>query len=188
MKEKQNLYQGVSCAAWGCVFLYFNINLGALNILPEFVGYLLFLASISLLKEEMRDMALLRPLTIVLAVWYGIQWGMKCLEIPMGQVFLILSLIAGVAELYFNFQFFTDFAAIAVKYQQPEDTLDKEFIKWRTVQTVLLTVITVMSFWCEIDEESWMLTVLSVLMILGLVAGICLMATLFSLRSRLKTE
>lgn len=46
MTERKTLYDGVSNAAWGYFFLYFNINLGAVNILPRFVGWLLFLAAI----------------------------------------------------------------------------------------------------------------------------------------------
>lgn len=181
MREKQNLYQGVSHAAWGCVFLYFNINLGTVNILPKFVGYLLFLSAITLLREEQRDLALLRPLAIALAVWNGIQWGMECFAIPTGKSLMLLALIANVVELYFNFQFFTDFAALAAKYQQPEDELDKRLLKWRTVQTVVFTLLMVMENWNVSKGSVWMAVIVT-LMLAGLAAGLWLMTALFSLR------
>ena len=36
----QTLYQGVSHAAWGYFFLYFDVNLGPLNVLPDWAAYL----------------------------------------------------------------------------------------------------------------------------------------------------
>ena len=64
----QTLYQGVSHAAWGYFFLYFDVNLGPLNVLPDWAAYLLFLSAIHLLEGQRRDLALLRPLGWLLAV------------------------------------------------------------------------------------------------------------------------
>ena len=52
MMDKNNLYQGISKCAWAYFFLYFDINLGSVSILPDFVAFLLFLSAIGLLKEE----------------------------------------------------------------------------------------------------------------------------------------
>ena len=49
------LYRGVSHAAWGYLFLYLDVNLGTVSILPAFVGYLLFWSAISALEGEVRD-------------------------------------------------------------------------------------------------------------------------------------
>ena len=68
-------YTGVTRLAWGYFFLYFDFNLGPVSILPDFVGYLLFLSGIGLLQEERRDLALLRPLAILLAIWHTALWG-----------------------------------------------------------------------------------------------------------------
>ena len=52
MTDYQKLYSGISKAAWGYFFLYFNINFNNVSILPSFVGYLLFLSAINLLKGK----------------------------------------------------------------------------------------------------------------------------------------
>ena len=52
MTDYQKLYSGISKAAWGYFFLYFNINFNNVSILPSFVGYLLFLSVIKLLNNE----------------------------------------------------------------------------------------------------------------------------------------
>ena len=53
MTDCQKLFSGISKAAWGYFFLYFNININNVSILPGFVGYLLFLSAIRLLKEAL---------------------------------------------------------------------------------------------------------------------------------------
>ena len=74
MTDRETLYRGASHAAWGYFFLYIDINLGTLNILPDWAAYLLFLSAIRKLQGERRDLALLRPLGILLAVWNGADW------------------------------------------------------------------------------------------------------------------
>ena len=62
MTDRENLYKGLSHAAWGYFFLNFNFNLNNVSILPVFVGYILFFFAIKRLAEERRDLRLLRPL------------------------------------------------------------------------------------------------------------------------------
>ena len=74
MTDYQKLYCGISKAAWGYFFLYFNINFNNVSILPSFVGYLLFLSAIKLLKEEERELSLLHTLGVIMALWTGVEW------------------------------------------------------------------------------------------------------------------
>ena len=37
MTDRSSLYKGLSCAAWGYLFLCLDINLGTVSILPGFV-------------------------------------------------------------------------------------------------------------------------------------------------------
>ena len=181
MTDRQTLYTGVSRAALGYFFLYFNINLGRVSILPSFVAFLLFLSSINLLKEERRDLALLRPFGILLAIWHFAEWGLSWIGGTLDGRFEILGLMIGLASLYFHFQLFTDFAALAAKYQQPDDDLDRRLLRWRTIQTVLLTVMTLMAYPAQWFSDWWDYVVMA-MAVVYLIAGICLMAALFALR------
>ncbi|MDE6998163.1 MAG: hypothetical protein K2P04_09875, partial [Oscillospiraceae bacterium] len=69
MTDRENLYKGLSHAAWGYFFLNFDFYLGTVSIFPRFAGYLLFLSTIGKLAGERRDLLLLRPLCVLLAVW-----------------------------------------------------------------------------------------------------------------------
>lgn len=187
MTDRKTLYDGVSNAAWGYFFLYFNINLGAVNILPRFVGWLLFLAAIQKLKEERRDLALLRPLGVLLALWSGADWLAVCFGTGVGGHFPPLDMIVSVAEMYFHFQFLTDCAALAAAYQRPQDGLDRRFLRWRTVQTVLLTGMAIIMYAAEWLGEIWSYVPI-VMAVVYLTAGLCLMAALFALRRLFREE
>lgn len=181
MTDQQTLFTGVSRAAWGYFFLYFNINLGTVSLLPSFVGFLLFLSAIHLLQEEQRNLTLLRPLGIMLVIWHGINWGLSWFGGTLEGRFEVLSLIISLASLYFHFQLFTDFAELAAKYQQPEDALDRRLLCWRTIQTVLLTVMTLMAYPAQWFSDWWDYVVMA-MAVVHFIAGICLMMALFALR------
>ena len=39
--EPKKLAHAISLIAWGYLFLYFNVTLGTMNIIPNWVGYLM---------------------------------------------------------------------------------------------------------------------------------------------------
>lgn len=179
MTDWKALYQGVLQAAWGYFFLYFDFKLGTVSILPGFVGWLLLLSAIQHLSAERRDLALLRPLGVLLALWNGGDWLASWLGTTLNGRFLPLDLIVAAAALYFHFQLFTDFAALAAKHQQTGDTRDRSLLRCRTVQVLLTTATTLAA---NLPESGVRDLAVFILTLTGLVVGLCLMAQLFSLR------
>lgn len=74
MTDRQTMYGGLTCAAWGYFFLFFDFNLGTVSVLPAFAGYLMLRAAARDLSAERRDLSLLRPLLALLAVWAFGDW------------------------------------------------------------------------------------------------------------------
>lgn len=142
----EKLYRGVSHAAWAYFFLYFDINLGSINILPNFVCYLLLWSAIGCLEEEERDLTLLRPLCILLGVWAGADWAFTLLGGTLDGQFPPIDLLISVAAIYFHFQLFTDFARLAARYQPFGEGLDRRLLRLRTVHTLFLTVFAVLGY------------------------------------------
>lgn len=181
MTDRDTLYRGCSHAAWGYLFLNLDINLGTVSILPRFVGYLLFRAAIDELKESRRDLGLLRPLAAAMALWYGgdwlLSWGGGDLD---GRV-LFLDILVGVVGIYFQFQFLTDMAALAEASQPPGMDLDRRILRWRTVETVLLTAL---SFFVYVPESLGDIRALlaGALAVVYVIVGLCLMGAMFALR------
>ena len=125
MTDRETLYTGAGRAAWGYFFLYLDINLGSLNILPDWGAYLLFLSAIRLLAGERRDLGLLRPLGILLAAWHGADWALALFGGGVSGLWAPADVVIGVVQMYFHFQLLTDCAALAAAHQGPEEAVDR---------------------------------------------------------------
>ena len=187
MTDFNKLYSGLSRVAWGYFFTCFDINFGTVSILPSFVGYLLFLSAISYLKDEERELTLLRTLCVILAFWHGAQWLASWGSSSLDGLWQFADIIISVVNLYFYFQLITNLASIAAKYQPEGYTMDSRLLRYRTIQTVILTAILVIT-----NFHSWLLEIWSVvsivMMIAHVIVGICLMIALFKLRKCLPTN
>ena len=143
--ERETIYRGLSQAAWGYFFLHFDFNLGTVSIFPRFVGWLLLLSACGKLSGERRDLSLLRPLAILLAVWNVLDWLASWGGGDASGHILFLDLLIAAVNLYFHFQFLTDMAALAERYQPEGDDLDQRLRRRRTVYVVLITAIDVVT-------------------------------------------
>lgn len=187
MTDHQKLYSGISRAAWGYFFLYFNININTVSILPSFVGYILFLSAIGLLKGEERELSLLHTLGVILALWHGAQWLMSWMDMDLDGVWQFADIIISLANLYFHFQLLTNLASIAAKYQPEGYGQDEKLLRYRTLQTLMLTAIAIISCLYPWISEMWGYVSIG-LALVYLIAGICLMKALFDLRKCLPEE
>ena len=179
--ENENIYSGLSNAAWGYFFLHFDFNLGPISIFPRFVGWLL-LSACQKLSGERRDLALLKPLTALLAAWYGLDWLLSWGGGDVDGHFLFLDLLVAVAGLYFHFQFLTDMAALAKQYQPEDANLDRRLLRCRTVYVVLITLLALIgNLPIELLEHLGEYALIGMALI-ACIAAVMIMAALFKLR------
>lgn len=184
MTDRSSLYKGLSCAAWGYLFLNLDFNLGNVSILPRFLGWLLFLYTIDELKEERRDLALLRPLAILLALWTGADWLASWAGRDVDGLFQPLDLVIAAAQIYFQFQFLTDMAALARAClpHPEEELLSRRILLCRTVQVVLVTLFSFAAYVPSRLSNDVTGIIVMILAIAYCLLGIWLMISLFSLR------
>ncbi len=181
MIDRQKLYDGIGNAAWGYLFIYFNVNLGTLNILPAFVGYLLFHSAIRELCDEERELDLLNALVGILTLWHIAAWIGDLLSFDVGALIPIADIIVSVINVYFHFQLLTNLASIAAKYQPEGEELDRSILNCRTFQTVMLTAAIILLYITnQINAVSIYASI--GIAILYLIAGLIMMANLFDLR------
>ena len=181
MTDYQKLYTGIGRAAWGYFFIYFDINLNTVSILPSFIGYLLFLSAINHLYDEERELNLLRTLGIILTVWHIASWFASFGAIKLDGMLPAVDIIIGVVNIYFHFQLLTNLASIAAKYQSEDHEFDAKLLRYRTTQTVMLTAVIILGYLAKWQAE--LVTFVSVGMIIAyLIVAILLMKTLFDLR------
>ncbi len=186
MTDWENLYRGLSHAAWGYLFVTVDFNLNSVSVLPRFVGFLLFLSAINKLSEARRDLALLRPLCVLLAVWYFGDWLLSWGGGDLDGKFLFLDLLVTAAELYFYFQFLTDMAALAERFKPEESDLDRRLLRRRTAYTLMVTVGALAGELAGMQPwEGWP-WVFVPLAIAACIVALLIMADLFNLRGCLR--
>ena len=181
-QEYNDIYSGLSSAAWGYFFLHFDFNLNNVSIFPRFVGWLLLLAACTKLSGQRRDLALLRPLAVLLAAWHALDWLLSWGGGDVDGHILFLDLLVAVAGLYFHFQFLTDMAALAEQYQPGDAGLDGQLRRRRTVFVVLTTLFALPGNLLARLPEYWGEWVAIGMLVTALVAALMIMAALFRLR------
>lgn len=185
MMEYENRYNGIGKAAWGYFFIYIDFKINSVSLLPAFVGYLLFLSAINYLREDERELELLKPLGVILVLWHGLNWFGSFAGVSLDGMWQVAGILVGMVNLYFHFQLLTNLASVARKYQPEGYALDGELLRYRTVQTVMLTALIVIGHFFEwLGNFGTVASVLAV--IVYLVVGIALMKVLFEFRRCLR--
>lgn len=178
---KENLektIRAVGYIAWGYILIHLNVNIGTLNILPNWLGYLLVVAALPLLSGEVSSILLLRPLGIALTVWEAILWVLALIGIT--QSFYLLNVIAGVLFLYFHFQLLTNLAEAAGYWGCPQEGL----LKLRAVQTVFMTILYFLLCFPTLWEKYEQIPLL--LLAANIIVTIWICGTLFRLKGLLR--
>ena len=188
IQENRDVYSGLSNAAWGYFFLHFDFNLNNVSIFPRFVGWLLLLSACTKLAGVRRDLALLRPLSVLLAAWYALDWLLSWGGAGVNGHVLFLDLLTAVAGLYFHFQFLTDMAALAERYQPEDAGLDRRLRRCRTVFVVLTTLFSLLGDLSAVPTESWGEWAMIGMALAALIAAFLIMAALFRLRRCFREE
>lgn len=180
--DQKDLYDGLSHAAWGYFFLTFDFNLNTVSILPRFVGFCLLLSAITRLSGARRDLALLRPLCILLAGWNAIDWLLSWMGQDLDGRILFLDLLVAAAGLYFHYQFLTDMAALAEQFQPDGSELSGKICCRRTAYIVLITITALlMDLPAGLlgDGQEW---IILCVMAVACVAALLIITAMFSLR------
>ncbi|MBQ4650073.1 MAG: hypothetical protein IJB73_05165 [Firmicutes bacterium] len=144
---------------WGYIFMYLDVNLGTIDILPSWAGYLFILSALPVLSEYEKSAALLRNLAILLTGWAVLEWVMTIFGITsaagsMGTLINIAATIIGVVSIYFHFQMLTNLAEIAG--QLGLDERKERLLKLRTVNTILHTVLAIFSSLAFLQAFMWL--------------------------------
>lgn len=182
MDEPNQVYTGLSQAAWGYFFVTFDFNLNTVSILPRFVGWLLLLSAAGKLSAARRDLALLRPLCALLAAWSFGDWLLSWGGRDIDGLIPFLDLIVAAASLYFHFQFLTDMAALSECYQPEDDNLASRIRSHRTAYTLLVTAIALLQSLVQTVPWEWWPGIGVFAAVIACIVALMIMADLFHLR------
>lgn len=174
MTERERLGDAIKRIARGYILIHLNINLGTLNILPNWLGYILFYGALNVISEEEDSAKLLRPLAVLLGIWEALLWLLTLFGVSFDVP--LITLFAEVIGLYFHFQLLTNLASIAKKYDCPEQ---KRLLTLRTVRTLLITLLSLPLPWEKIQLAGVLIVIIHV------IVSIWITAVLYALRRSL---
>lgn len=178
MKEN-SLYGAIKKIAWGYVLIHVNFNLGTLNVLPNWAGYLLFLSAIPAIGEEDESVNLLKPLGRFICIAEVISWVNDLLGGVLNLY--IINIIIGVIALYFHFQLLTNLANVAREYECSQES---KILLLRTVKTILQTLFMIMSYTSLFTQDF----IVWSLLIVYLVIAVWICAVLFGFKNELEQK
>ncbi len=178
--NREALQNGLSKVAWAYILILLDINLNigrnTLDLLPDWVGYLLLLSAIPLLAPALRDLPLLRPFCVVLAAAEAVEWTAALLT---GQSllyrFLPVKALLTCLAMYVTFQLLTDLARLAEQEGLPAGRLRL----CRDLNVVIRAVLFLPLPW-----EEWMALAVA-LVVTGGIVCVMIAVQLFALRRRL---
>ena len=117
MTERKKLAAALGKVAWAYVFFYLDLNLFGLNVLPEWIGWLLIWNALSVIAPRIPTAGLLWTPVQIVCLWDMFSWlpgvlGLEDLRATAGLL-ETAALVMAVLSFWFHFQFFTDLAALA---------------------------------------------------------------------------
>ena len=169
MEQRDALRAAVRRIAWGFLVILLDINLGTIDVLPNWLGYVWMVRALPVLDRETPTAHLLDPLGVLLAAWAFIVWLFKIFGHTADWP--LPGLLATVIALYFDFQLLTNLSDIAAKYGWPRQ---KALLTLRSVQVLLLTgTYLLVAFFPNT-------TALTALVVVNLAVAIWICKTLFS--------
>lgn len=172
--------RALSHIAWGNLLILLDVNLNRLDVLPNWVGYLLIFYAIGWLAGELRDLPLLRPFCTLLLLAELADWVAVFLtgEALTGRLFLVNALLVCVS-LYFHFQLLGDLAGLAGRREEA-GPLARRLLGCRNVDAVT-RVLALLLAWLP-GPEGLLTALAALLVITGLVVCIIIAHDLFALR------
>ena len=155
--EQNSLCNAIKRIGLAYLFIHLHINIGSIDILPDWLGYLWIYNALPVIAEEIPSAKLLKPLGMVLTIWTFISWLLAVFGIDMvislGYLGPVEDVIGTVIHLYFHFQLITDLARLAAKYQCPSERV---LLTLRTIRTVIYTAFALQIPWGYNDVTYWL--------------------------------
>lgn len=156
---------------WGMLLIILHLNVGEVDLLPDFVGYFLYYMAIDGLTVDVPEERSLKWLAALFAVQELADQLMVVVGISLsGTVAVVYSLVLGLLHVWFEFKLFTLLMDTAEHHSCPERRSSLELI--RTVQLICGFGVTAMTALTPVAMNvDWLFGLLgTLLLVMGLVA------------------
>ncbi len=132
--EIKTLSSAIKKVAISYILIYLHINISAIDILPDWLGYFLIVSVLPVLSQKEKSAQLLKPFGIAIGVWNIFEWVLKIAGAEWNLT--IISIVFSIITIYFHFQLITNIATLDI-----EESKRKRLLNLRTATVILHTVL-----------------------------------------------
>lgn len=177
--NKYKYIQAIKRIGYGYLLTLVNINIGTINIIPDWLGYYFFHTGIQEISQYEKSTELLEPLNIILGVYEFIIWCLKIIGIEIDHY--AFTVILSIISLYFHFQLLTNIATIAKTHGSIHA---KRIFQLRNANVIFITVMQLLVLLRHNHLVLYILaktynSILYVLLLIGLIIGIWICRIMF---------
>lgn len=166
--------------AIGFLFTLVNFNLifngKSINIVPDFVGWILFYIAFDKLGKYVSDKKYLKLCSLVLAILNGVLWLASIIDVSVD--FSIVSIISAILGAVYMFILFGALENVANDFA-PEK---KDTIKYlRYINIIVVIVLNIGVFMFSLEQNKATALIVTIFSFIGLIAAIFTCVALFQL-------
>ncbi len=152
-KSKNELAAALRRIVWGYILIHLDIHIIWLNILPDWIGYGLFLTAIDRLAKHTPSVSLLESFGFLLMGWNLISWIWTILG--GAELLPVFAAVFSIISIYFHFQLLTNLA------EASELTSCGRPTSIRNLRTYNVLLTTFLSFPLPEDLVDWLAVMLT---------------------------
>ena len=171
-----SLAGALSKIVWAYALIHLHLPLNNLDLLPDWLGYILIVTALPVLNQYVPSAKLLKPFGVVLVVWNLFQWGVNFAG--DGSLPPVINVIFGIISVYFTFQLLSNIAETA---EQTGCGNPEGICRLRNADAVLTTILFLPLSWENTEGYR-------ILAFILLVTGLGIVIAIFLLLNGLKNE
>ena len=176
-----NLKKGLTFVAFGFLFTLVNLNItlngSTLNIMPDFIGWILFFLAFDKLGKYVEDKRYLKWIALILTIATAVLWIFDIAE-PASRIDFLKTIVTIVSAVYM-FLLFGSLEKIAHEYGSAGETALHMLKILNLVLNVAFVVLALMAGYVSLENYALLATLTGVA---ALVAAIITAVVLFRLR------
>ena len=165
MPQREELARSLKYIAIGYIFLHVHLTIVTVDILPNWVGWILFMGTFTALSTIVPEILKLKTLAMILGFWALVAWIINIFN-PYGTVFMIVGVVFAVLGLYFHFKFITYISDVAGYFGCSVER--EKLLTIRNVVTVLGAILAI-PIWQSAPVLAFLLALVCIIIVIWLI-------------------
>lgn len=146
------------------IILLFSINIGTIDLLPNWISYILIYQSLNTIGKEENSAYLIKKITISLIIYNVLVWILNMFG--MNHNIYLLNILFSILSLFVNYQIMTNIIDISIKHNS------KYTNKLKRVRDILTIMFTISTFLFDYVKNDIMSSIYIIFIMIDLILSI----------------